>query len=77
MCAAFTCLQAMVGLPNLECLDACGNQLRRVGAAALAKACASKPRLELLALDENEISDAGIDALKVRTKLLLLLLLLL
>ena len=58
-------LQALVGLTALQSLDACGNQLKRGGAAALAKACARKPGLQLLALDENELSDAGIDALKV------------
>lgn len=54
-----------MGLTALESLDACGNQLKRGGACALAKACARKPGLQLLALDENELSDAGIDALKV------------
>ena len=58
-------LQALVGLQALEEVDACGNQLRRGGACALAKACARKPALRLLALDENEISEAGVDALKV------------
>lgn len=55
-----------MGLTALEHLDACGNQLRRGGACALAKACARKPDLALLALDENELSDSGIDALKAR-----------
>lgn len=59
-------LQALVGLRALEQLDACGNQLKRGGACALAKACARKPGLALLALDENEISEAGLDALRVR-----------
>lgn len=58
-------LQALVGLRALEQLDACGNQLKRGGACALAKACARKPGLALLALDENEISEAGLDALRV------------
>lgn len=57
--------QGIAGLAALEVLDACQNQLKRGGACALAKACADKPGLALLALDENEISEAGIDALKV------------
>lgn len=57
--------QALVSLTALETLDACGNQLKRGGACALAKACARKPGLQLLALDENELSDSGIEALKV------------
>ena len=59
------CRQALVGLRALESLDACGNQLKRGGACALAKACARKPGLVLLALDENEISEAGLEALRV------------
>ena len=59
------CPQALVGLRALESLDACGNQLKRGGACALAKACARKPGLALLALDENEISEAGLEALRV------------
>ncbi len=43
----------------------CQNQLKCGGACALAKAVGAKPRLALLHLDENEISEAGIDALKV------------
>ncbi len=54
-----------MGLTALESLDACGNQLKRGGACALAKACARKPGLQLLALDENELSEGGIEALKV------------
>ena len=54
-----------MGLRALESLDACGNQLKRGGACALAKACARKPGLALLALDENEISEAGLEALRV------------
>lgn len=63
-------LQALVGLRSIEHVDACGNQLKRGGACALAKACARKPALALLALDENEISDAGLDALRVRLTVL-------
>jgi len=54
-----------VGLTALESLDACGNQLKRGGACALAKAWARKPGRQLLALDENELSEGGIEALKV------------
>ena len=61
--------QSIAGLAALESIDLCANQLRRGGACALAKACAGKPGLQLLALDENEISDAGVDALKVRSPL--------
>lgn len=59
-------LQALVGLRLLESLDASSNQLKRGGAAALAKACARKPGLALLALDDNEISEAGVEALQAR-----------
>lgn len=40
-------------------------QIKRVGAVAAAKAVANKPEFELLNLDGNEISEAGVDALKV------------
>lgn len=55
-----------MGLTALESVDASANQLKRGGVCALAKACARKPALSLLALDENEVSDAGVEALKVR-----------
>ena len=54
-------------------MDLCQNQLKRGGACALAKAVANKPALALLHLDENEISEAGIGALKVRHECALLL----
>lgn len=40
-------------------LDFCGNQAHKVGAVALAKAAASLPDIQLLALDENCISESG------------------
>jgi len=40
-------------------------QIRRAGALAVAKAVAAAAELRLLALDANEISEAGLDALKV------------
>ena len=42
----------------------CTNQIKRGGACALAKVVGNKTEFTLLALDDNEISDAGIDALK-------------
>jgi large subunit ribosomal protein L31/Ran GTPase-activating protein 1 len=48
-------------MPALRVLDACGNQLKRVGAVALAKAAASKPQLELLQMDDNMISEEGLN----------------
>jgi large subunit ribosomal protein L31/Ran GTPase-activating protein 1 len=56
---------ALARLPSLEALDLCGNQLGRAGAVAVARAlAASKPPLKLLALDENAISEQGVDLLK-------------
>ena len=40
-------------------------QVRRAGALAVARALQDKEGLQLLALDENEISDAAIDDMKV------------
>jgi hypothetical protein len=62
------CLAAPGLLP--QTLDLCCNQIMRPGALAVAralagaaKACGSK--LQLLALDENAISEAGVEQLKV------------
>ncbi|KAK9822823.1 hypothetical protein WJX81_005289 [Elliptochloris bilobata] len=55
-------------LPALQELDLCQNQIRRAGALAVAKAVAAAKGLRLLALDENEISDAGVDHLKAVLK---------
>ena len=42
-------------------------QIKRAGAVAIARAvCRSKSTFKSLALDENEISDTGIDNLKAR-----------
>lgn len=56
----------------LQVVDLCSNQITRPGALAVAKAitkakaggAGAAPALELLALDENGISEAGIDQLK-------------
>ena len=40
-------------------------QVRRAGAMAVARALQDKEGLQLLALDDNEISDAAIDDMKV------------
>jgi Ran GTPase-activating protein 1 len=45
-------------------LDLCCNQIKRAGALAAARAVADKPALQLLALDENEISEAGVDTMR-------------
>jgi hypothetical protein len=47
---------------KLSTVDLCGNQLKRVGVVAIAKAVAAGcPSLSLLALDENMVSEAGLD----------------
>ena len=48
----------------LRFLDLCTNQIRRGGACAVAKAVAALPLLETLELDDNEISEAGVEALR-------------
>ena len=51
----------LAACPTLTRLDASSNQLRRPGAVALARAVAGAAKgLELLALDENEISVEGV-----------------
>jgi hypothetical protein len=47
--------------PALRVIDLCGNQMKRVGAVAAAKASAGLAGLELLSLDENTVSEAGLD----------------
>ncbi|GFH14805.1 WPP domain-containing protein, partial [Haematococcus lacustris] len=48
--------------PGLVSIDLCGNQLKRVGAVAVAKAAANScAGLTLLALDENTVSETGLD----------------
>jgi Leucine Rich repeat len=54
------------GLAGLRELDLCGNQIRGRGALAVARAVAQLPHLDSLQLDENEISDAAIAAIRVR-----------
>jgi large subunit ribosomal protein L31/Ran GTPase-activating protein 1 len=49
----------------VQVLDLCCNQITRSGALAVARAIAkAKAPLELLALDENAISEGGIPQLK-------------
>ncbi|KAJ9527014.1 hypothetical protein QJQ45_025289 [Haematococcus lacustris] len=51
--------------PGLVSIDLCGNQLKRVGAVAVAKAAANScAGLTLLALDENTVSDTGLDEVR-------------
>jgi hypothetical protein len=53
-----------------QTLDLCCNQIMRPGALAVARALASRAKaaggskLQLLALDENAISEAGVEQLK-------------
>ncbi|KAG1673269.1 hypothetical protein FOA52_002549 [Chlamydomonas sp. UWO 241] len=56
--------KAVAAMPALRLIDACGNQIKRVGAVALARAAVSRPALELLALDENFMSEAGLDEVR-------------
>ncbi|KAJ9527605.1 hypothetical protein QJQ45_025877 [Haematococcus lacustris] len=51
--------------PGLVSIDLCGNQLKRVGAVAVAKAAANScASLTLLALDENTVSETGLDEVR-------------
>lgn len=51
----------LCGAAKLERLDMKTNQIGRVGAVALANACAGgKASMELLELDDNQISDTGV-----------------
>jgi Ran GTPase-activating protein 1 len=56
--------KAVAAMPALRVLDACGNQVKRVGAVSLARAALSRPALEMLALDENFVSEAGLDEVR-------------
>jgi hypothetical protein len=59
---------------SLQVLDLCCNQIKRSGALAVARSIAkaragsSAAPFELLALDENGISEAGIEQLKQTLK---------
>lgn len=64
---------ALGKLPALEHVDLCCNQLQRAGAVGVARTLAAgtgaagggkPPPLKCLALDENAISEAGVDQLK-------------
>lgn len=49
----------------LTTVDLCGNQARRVGVVAVTKAVsAACPSLELLALDENCVSEGGLEEVR-------------
>jgi large subunit ribosomal protein L31/Ran GTPase-activating protein 1 len=62
---ALALCEALSKLPALEQVDLCCNQLQRAGAVGVARALAAgKPPLKCLALDENSISDNGVDQLK-------------
>ncbi|WIA30005.1 hypothetical protein OEZ86_000102 [Tetradesmus obliquus] len=62
--------RGLAALPALESLDLCCNQIMRPGALAVARALAAGAKaaggskLALLALDENAISEAGVEQLK-------------
>ncbi|EFJ41793.1 hypothetical protein VOLCADRAFT_107530 [Volvox carteri f. nagariensis] len=56
--------RALGALAEPQTVDLVGNQIRRAGAVAVARALVSKSSLELLALDENTISDDGLDELR-------------
>jgi len=51
-------------LTALHTLDLCTNQIKRGGACAVAKAVADLPALGALELDDNEISENGLEALR-------------
>jgi Ran GTPase-activating protein (RanGAP) involved in mRNA processing and transport len=68
-CCAQSRLSGMMlpqSLAGLRELDLCGNQIRGSGALAVVQAIAQLPHLESLQLDENEISDHAVAAIKVR-----------
>ncbi|GIL87980.1 hypothetical protein Vretimale_6356 [Volvox reticuliferus] len=60
---AITLSRALAVLAEPRSVDLVGNQIRRAGAVAVAKALVSKDSLGLLALDENTISENGLDQL--------------
>eukprot|EP00775_Hariotina_reticulata_P012743 gene12743-12872_t len=60
--------KVLPSLPALQVLDLCSNQLMRLGVLAVAKALAARQKsnpvgFDLLALDENAISEEGIEQL--------------
>ena len=59
-------MMSLQGLAGLQELDLCGNQIHGPGALAVARAVAWLPHLDSLQLDENEISDGAVAAIKVR-----------
>jgi large subunit ribosomal protein L31/Ran GTPase-activating protein 1 len=73
---ALALLPALAALPALEHVDLCANQLQRPGAVGVARAlAAARGRggggplpLRCLALDENAISEAGVDQLRAIVK---------
>jgi large subunit ribosomal protein L31/Ran GTPase-activating protein 1 len=56
--------QGLAGLASLRFLDLTTNMIGRGGACAVAKAVAALPALERLELDDNQISEAGLEALR-------------
>ena len=44
------------------------SQIKRAGAVALARAAVSRPSLELLAIDENMVSEDGLDEVRRWTR---------
>ncbi|KAF8069620.1 RANGAP1 [Scenedesmus sp. PABB004] len=64
--------RGLASLPALTALDLCANQLMRPGALAVARAVAAARRgagsFELLALDENAISEQGVEQLRALLK---------
>lgn len=57
--------KALVGVPGLKTLDLSGNQLHRAGACTVAKVVAAAAKnIEMVLLDENEISDGGVAELQ-------------
>ncbi|KAG2492745.1 hypothetical protein HYH03_008911 [Edaphochlamys debaryana] len=61
---AVTIARALAAVKAPVTVDLVGNQIKRVGVVAVAKAVAPKASLELLALDENFISEEGMDELR-------------
>lgn len=49
---------------NLRVIDLCGNMIKRAGCVAIAKAAVKLPCLEQLLLDENMISEEGLEEVK-------------
>jgi large subunit ribosomal protein L31/Ran GTPase-activating protein 1 len=62
-------VQCIDNMAMLQVLDLCSNQLMRPGVLAVARALAARQKVnpvgfDLLALDENAISEEGLDQLR-------------